>query len=122
MSVGPISPVGGGDLPLAPDTPERRSSDRRRDERRARPSDTALLATGQGDDPSSDVAPAKPAALPVPPPAAFAAQLLGQPGKKRGLRGGPQILDEARSTYLSREYSGPQDRRPDPGVRKKTEI
>ena len=54
--------------------------------------------------------------------APFAAQLLGQPGIKRGLRGGPETLDAARSTYLGTEYSGPNDRRPAPGRITKTEI
>lgn len=45
----------------------------------------------------------------------FAAQILGQPGLKRGLRGGPETLDSARSTYLSNEYSGQADRRPAKG-------
>lgn len=54
--------------------------------------------------------------------APFAAQLLGQPGIKRGLRGGPETLDAARSTYLGTEYSGPNDRRPPPGRITKTEI
>jgi hypothetical protein len=43
-------------------------------------------------------------------------------GEKRGLRGGPQTLKSAKSTYLSAEYSGPNDRRPKPGMIKKTEI
>jgi len=42
---------------------------------------------------------------------AFAAQLLGQPGIKRGLRGGPETLEKARTAYLEAEYSGPADRR-----------
>jgi hypothetical protein len=54
--------------------------------------------------------------------AAFAAQLMGQPGQKRGLRGGPETLDRARSTYLETEWSGPADRRPRPGKITKTEI
>ena len=66
--------------------------------------------------------PAKPAAVPPPPPSAFAAQVLGQPGKKRGLKGGPEVLDTARSTYLSREFSGQKDRRPKPGQKRKAEI
>lgn len=65
---------------------------------------------------------AKPATVPPPPEAAFAAQVLGQPGKKRGLKGGVEVLDNARSTYLSREYSGARDRRLRPGVCKATEI
>jgi hypothetical protein len=63
---------------------------------------------------------------PGPPPgdrqSAFAAQLLGQPGVKRGLRGGPEVIDAARSAYLEAEYSGPADRRPSKGLLKKAEI
>ena len=54
--------------------------------------------------------------------AAFAAQVLGQPGQKRGLRGGQEVLDTARSTYLGTEYSGEADRRPKAGLLKKTNI
>ena len=54
------------------------------------------------------VQPAKPDPLPD---AAFEAQLLGQPGVKRGLRGGQPVLDHARSAYLEAEYSGPAERR-----------
>jgi hypothetical protein len=53
---------------------------------------------------------------------AFAAQILGQGGQKRGLRGGPETLDHARATYLETEWSGPADRRPSPGRITKTEI
>jgi hypothetical protein len=48
--------------------------------------------------------------------AAFEAQILGQPGVKRGLRGGQPVLDQARAAYLGAEYSGPADRRPPSGV------
>jgi hypothetical protein len=54
--------------------------------------------------------------------AAFAAHLMGQSGQKRGLRGGQEVLDTARSTYLETEYSGPADRRPPTGLLKKTNI
>lgn len=54
--------------------------------------------------------------------AAFAAQVMGQPGQKRGLRGGQEVLDAARTTYLGTEYSGPADRRPKTGLLKKTNI
>jgi hypothetical protein len=47
---------------------------------------------------------------------------MGQPGQKRGLRGGQEVLDTARSTYLGTEYSGPADRRPPTGLLKKTKI
>jgi hypothetical protein len=60
-----------------------------------------------------------------PPPldgqAAFAAQLLGQPGVKRGLKA-PGTVETARSAYLETEYSGPADRRPPKGLIKKTAI
>jgi hypothetical protein len=64
---------------------------------------------------------------PAPPPrksgfATFAAHLMGQSGQKRGLRGGQEVLDSARSTYLGTEYSGEADRRPKAGLLKKTEI
>jgi hypothetical protein len=66
---------------------------------------------------------------PAPPPnprrgafATFAAHLMGQSGQKRGLRGGQEVLDTARSTYLGTEYSGTADRRPKAGLIKKTEI
>ena len=52
----------------------------------------------------------------------FDAQLLGQPGQKRGLRGGPEVLDHARTAYLETEYSGPDDRRPPKGLLKKRDI
>ncbi len=54
--------------------------------------------------------------------AAFAAQLLGQPGEKRGLRGGPEVIDGARSAYLQSEFLGPGDRRRRKGKAAKTEI
>lgn len=54
-------------------------------------------------------------------PAAFAAQLLGE-GQRRGLKGGPETLDRARSTYLETEWSGPADRRHARGKITKAEI
>lgn len=47
--------------------------------------------------------------------ASFAAQLLGQPGVKRGLKGGPEIIDGARSAYLETKFLG-ADRRLPKGV------
>ena len=101
---------------------DRREGDRRRTLRRAK-------ADGDG----RDLVPIEPveghAAAPPPPPSAkdqgpstFDAQLLGQDGVKRGLRGGQEVLGKARSTYLSSEYAGTGDRRPKPGQVKKTEI
>ncbi len=51
----------------------------------------------------------------------YAAQVLSG-GEKRGLKGGPETLGRAKSTYLKSEYSGPNDRRPQPGRVTKTEI
>jgi len=56
------------------------------------------------------------------PTAALHAHLLGQEGQKRGLRGGPEVLEKARASYLEAEYSGPRDRRPRKGRITKTEI
>jgi hypothetical protein len=54
--------------------------------------------------------------------AEFAAQILGQDGQKRGLRGGPAVLDAAKSTYTRVEWSGAADRRAKAGRSAKTEI
>jgi hypothetical protein len=60
----------------------------------------------------------------TPPPgdSAFAAQLLGQSGRKRGLKGGQPVLVGARSAYLEAEFSGPSDRRVAVGKITKTDI
>jgi hypothetical protein len=50
------------------------------------------------------------------------AQILGQEGHKRGLRGGAPVLNQARSAYLGAEFSGAANRRPRPGVVARTEI
>jgi hypothetical protein len=100
--------------------------------RRPSPARRALPAPRDPDRPEADgeedvtfVRDEQPAA-PTPPRrgafAAFAAHLMGQSGQKRGLRGGQEVLDAARSTYLGTEYSGPADRRPKAGLIKKTEI
>ncbi len=57
----------------------------------------------------------------APDDATYAAQLLGG-GEKRGLKGGPETLERAKSTYLKSEYSGPNDRRPRPGRVTRTDI
>ncbi|QUD90843.1 hypothetical protein KCG34_18615 [Phenylobacterium montanum] len=54
--------------------------------------------------------------------AAYAAQMMGQGGHKRGLRGGKETLDRARATYLGTEYSGAADRRLATGKITKTEV
>jgi hypothetical protein len=116
----PISPVGG----------VRGPSGLRRVARRFRTDDEAADA---GADTSHEGGARLPVVIDQPPPsppprsrraaiAAFAAQLMGQGGQKRGLRGGQETLDKARTTYLETEYSGPADRRPRTGRITKTEI
>lgn len=53
--------------------------------------------------------------------ATYEAQLLSG-GEKRGLRGGQETLERAKTTYLKSEYSGVNDRRPRPGRVTRTEI
>jgi hypothetical protein len=67
--------------------------------------------------PAAEPAPATPAG-----PAAYAAQVMGQGGQKRGLRGGPETIDKAKASYLETEWSGPADRRIPRGRIAKTEI
>jgi len=52
----------------------------------------------------------------------YAAQLLGQAGQKRGLRGGPSVLQAAHAAYLGAEYCGDYDRRPPLGLVKRTSL
>ncbi len=61
--------------------------------------------------------PASPQTDPV-----FAAQILGQDGQRRGLKGGPELLQKAQATYLGAEWSGGADRRAKKGAKAKTEI
>lgn len=104
----------------SPIDPARRSSPARR----VRRSDDA--ARGESMDrsvPAIYEPPPPPAPAPTArPPAAFAAHVLGQDGQKRGLRGGKETLDSARSLYNKIEYSGSADRRTPKGGRAKTEV
>lgn len=115
----PIGPVG---------KVERRTGDRRDDERRSgRARETkALVPVGPVIDgePEDTLRPASPAVAPgaAGSPTAFAAQVLGQTGGRKGLRGGPPVLDAARSAYLGNEYAGAKERRPPPGKATKTEV
>jgi hypothetical protein len=103
---------------------DRRAGDRRASQRRAAADKAADKAAPAQDEADAADAPARPA--PTPPadasPAAFAAQMIGQTGQKRGLRGGPPVLDAARHTYLGAEYSGPAERRPLPGKATDTDV
>jgi hypothetical protein len=113
----PISPIG---APAAT----------RRVSRRSIGADDQLDAAGETDDRAAGLpVPIEPPAPQAPPPrsrraalAAFAAQLMGQGGQKRGLRGGPETLDKARTAYLEAEWSGPADRRLRTGRIAKTDI
>lgn len=48
--------------------------------------------------------------------------LIAQEARVRGLRGGPNTLEAARSAYLEAEWRGPNDRRAKAGKITKTEI
>jgi hypothetical protein len=114
-----IRPVGGpGPIDAAR---ERREGDRRRRQRRA---SRELVPVETAEDFPPQPAPARAAALAPPEPstAAFVAQQIGQTGQKRGLRGGPPVLDAARAAYLGTEYSGEAERRPPVGKTKQTDI
>lgn len=99
---------------------DRRQAQRREAERRAASASRALVPT----QPASRVEAAIPAdaSPPLDPAAAFSAQLMGQTGQRRGLKGGPPVMDAARASYLGAEYSGEKDRRPPAGVIRKTDV
>ena len=54
--------------------------------------------------------------------AVYAAQLLGQDGRRRGLKGGQPVLEAARSAYLEAEFAGPGDRRLPAGLLRRTAV
>ncbi len=111
--VRPVGPVVGRD---------RRDGDRREAERRAGSTSRELGPVLSATDTPPD--PATPAASnpPLDPAAAFAAQIMGQTGQRKGLKGGPPVLGAARATYLGAEYTGEKNRRPPAGVIKKTDL
>ncbi len=100
---------------------ERRVKERRAGERRQQGAEAETPAAAQ-----TLPVPASPpqpdATLDPSAAAALAAQLLGQGGQKRGLRGGPPVLTGARAAYLEAEWSGPHDRRKPNGRIAKTQI
>jgi hypothetical protein len=107
---------------LRPIRSERRRVARRQDD--TAPSSTDAAAGGANlpvpidqPEPQAQVHPAADAG-----PSTFAAQLMGQSGQKRGLRGGPPVLEAARSAYLGTEWSGPADRREPQGSVRKTDV
>lgn len=113
----PIGPVEGN---------SRRNAERRASERRAGSTSRALVPVGPVEDeppgPSTPAAPARTAATPDAGAAVFAAQMMGQTGQRKGLKGGPPVLDAARSTYLETEYSGTKERRPVSGKTGLTDV
>ena len=54
--------------------------------------------------------------------AEVAAQMLGQDGQRRGLRGGTPVLQAAQSAYNRTEWSGSYDRRARQGRQTRTDI
>jgi len=111
--VRPVGPVGERD---------RRSAQRREAERRAAAAGRQLVPAGPVLDGTPDPASPADATAPADPAAAFSAQLMGQSGQRKGLKGGPPVLNSARASYLGNEYSGENDRRPPSGLVKKTDI
>ncbi len=98
--VRPIDPVRGRD---------RRDAQRRSRERRT--IDPAPDATSKSvvrvqevvDEPDHPARAAAPPPRPTGPDPAFAAQLIGQGGQRKGIRGGPPVMEAARSAYLGNE-------------------
>ena len=52
----------------------------------------------------------------------LSAQLMGQDGQRRGLRGGATVLEIARDAYTRTEWSGSYDRRARKGAQARTDI
>jgi len=96
---------------------ERRLRERRGNERRKASACKALVLAPNPPPEAADPVAPDPTAE-----AAFTAQMLGQTGQKRGLKGGQPVLEQARSAYLEAAYSGPMDRRPPPGRMTRTKI
>jgi len=117
--VRPIDPVRGRD---------RRDGQRRSRERRtiapapASASQAVVKVQEVVEEAPHPATPAAPPPRPAGPDPAFAAQLIGQGGQRKGLRGGPPVMEAARSAYLGNEYSGDNDRRPPAGIAKKTDV
>ena len=53
---------------------------------------------------------------------AFAAQVIGQAGRRRGLKAGAPMLEEAKSAYLETEFSGAGERRARKGRMTRTDV
>jgi hypothetical protein len=102
---------------IDPIRPIRRVQQRRReDQLRPRPREDAAVEV------RISVTPATPPRSAKAPPASLDAHLIAQDAQMRGLKGGAERLEVARSAYLGAEFSGPNDRRPPKGLITRTEI
>ena len=112
-------------IPAIPAT-DRRTAERRSGQRRAPREATpgkSLVVTEAPIDPAEPADRATTARdVNAAPASAYAAQMIGQGGQRNGIRGGPTLMDAARSTYLGAEYSGEMDRRPPLGKTGKTDV
>ncbi|HEX8471077.1 MAG TPA: hypothetical protein VF633_08195 [Brevundimonas sp.] len=128
----PVSAVTGGTAtPGVTRVGDRRGSERRSAERRAKDEAKKQVSTSRELVPVGKVVdndPAGPAARKTPrtraemAAAAFAAQMLGQGGQRNGIKGGPPVMDNARSTYLGAQYSGEHERRPPVGTNTRKDV
>ena len=110
-----------GVRPVGPVGRDERERDRRRSDRRASTS-RELVPVGPVETAPPPASPAASSTASADAAAAFAAQMIGQGGAKRGLKGGPPVMDAARSAYLGAEYSGSNERRPPSGKTKSTDV
>ena len=133
----PVSAVTGGALaPAVTRVTDRRGSERRSAERRAKEeakkdeakkqavTSRELVAVGKPvhHDPAGPAARKPTLTEAQAAAAAFAAQMLGQGGQRNGIRGGPPVMDNARSTYLEAQYSGEHERRPPIGTTTRKDV
>lgn len=107
--VDPLRPV----APGATGADDRRNDDRRQQDRRLT---GRMLVPTEEPEPEPEMPRAEPPGTTDPAGSTgFAAQLMGQGGARRGIKGGGPVLESARKTYLGAEYSGQNDRRPPAG-------
>ena len=110
-----------------PERVDRREGERRERERRAQQAAAKALGPAPRTEAEAEAATgssARPAVHTAGEPgaAAFVAQQMGQKGQRRGLKGGPPVLNAARAAYLGAEYSGEAERRPPVGRASKTDV
>lgn len=127
--VGPVTGVGGGAVTPAvtrTSNEDRRGQERRSADRRAKKESASrdLVPVGKAvhHDPAGPAASKAAMTEAQAAAAGFAAQMLGQGGQRNGIKGGPPVMDKARSAYLGAEYAGEKDRRPPVGTTKRTDI